>query len=117
MAAFELSFGIRKESLKKKVSEEIAFALISLILGQIQEPASSSTTTEHLFLLVLFLGSFLFGTQRKWSLVMLDRWSSYAVTIVWEFAWADSALVVSDKWPSYRGSCLNRFDCSLNYLN
>ena len=30
MAAFELSFGIRKEFLKKKISEEIAFAFISL---------------------------------------------------------------------------------------
>ena len=43
---------------------------------------------------------------------MLDRWSSYTVTIVWEFAWADSGLVVFDEWLSYRGGCLNRFDCS-----
>ena len=43
---------------------------------------------------------------------MLDRWSSYTVTIVWEFAWADSELVVFDGWLSYRGGCLNRFDCS-----
>ena len=46
------------------------------------------------------------------SLVALDRWSSYTVTIVWKFAWANSALVVLDKWSSYRGGCLNRFDCS-----
>ena len=42
---------------------------------------------------------------------MLGRWSSYTVTIVWEFAWADSASVVFDKWSSYRGGRLNRFDC------
>ena len=43
---------------------------------------------------------------------MLDRGSSYTVTIVWEFAWPGSALVVLDKWPFYRGGCLNRFDCN-----
>ena len=42
---------------------------------------------------------FLFGRQEKWSLVALDRWSSYTVTIIWGFAWA------------YRGGRLNRFDC------
>ena len=35
--------------------------------------------------------------QKKWSLITLDRWSSYTVTIVWEFAWADSVLVVLDE--------------------
>ena len=53
---------------------------------------------------------FLFGEQRKWLLVALGRWSSYTVKIVWEFAWADSALVVLDKWPSYRGGHLSSFD-------
>ena len=48
MTAFELSFSIRKELKKKKVSGEIAFALLSLALVQIQEPASRSTTTDHL---------------------------------------------------------------------
>ena len=38
--------------------------------------------------------------------------SSYTVTIVWEFAWVDSALVVLDEWLSYRGGYLNRFDCN-----
>ena len=33
---------------------------------------------------------------------------------VWEFAWADSTLVVLDEWLSYRGGRLNRFDCSKN---
>ena len=28
---------------------------------------------------------------------VLDTWSSNKVTTVWEFAWADSALVVLDK--------------------
>ena len=40
------------------------------------------------------------GDKKKWSLVALDRWSSYTATIVWELAWADSVLVVLDKWPS-----------------
>ena len=29
---------------------------------------------------------------------MLDRWSSCTVTIGQEFAWADSALVVLQRW-------------------
>ena len=49
--------------------------------------------------------------SKKWLLVALDRWSSYTVTIVWEFAWADSPLVVLDEWSSYRSGRLNRFDC------
>ena len=53
----------------------------------------------------------LFGTQKKCSLVALDRWLSYTVTTVWEFAWVDSALVILDEWLSYRGGRLNRFDC------
>ena len=43
---------------------------------------------------------------------MLGRWSSNTVMIVWEFAWADSALVILDKWLSYRDCPWNRFDCS-----
>ena len=58
-------------------------------------------------------GFFSFGKQKKWLLVALDRWSSYTVTIVWEFAWADSALVVVDEWSSYRGGCLSRFNCDI----
>ena len=54
---------------------------------------------------------FHFGRQKKWLLVMLDRWSSYTVTIIWEFAWADSALVILDEWSSYRGGHLSRFYC------
>ena len=41
-----MKFSIREELLKKKVSGEIAFALISLFHVQIQEPASWSTTTR-----------------------------------------------------------------------
>ena len=33
--------------------------------------------------------------------------------IVWEFAWADSALVVLDEWSIYRGCRMNRFDCNM----
>ena len=54
---------------------------------------------------------FSFGRQNGWLLVALDRWSSYTVTIVWDFPWADPVLVVLDKWSSYSGGCLNRFDC------
>ena len=53
------------------------------------------------------------GRQKKWSVVLLDKWLPYTVTIVWEFVWADSALVVLDKWLPYGGGCLNRFDCTL----
>ena len=56
---------------------------------------------------------FSFGKQQKQSLVVSDR--SYTVTVVWEFAWAGSALVILDEWLSYRGGHLNRFDC--NALN
>ena len=53
---------------------------------------------------------FSFGRQKKWSLVALGRWSSYTVTIVWGFAWADSALVILDKWSCYTCGRLNRSD-------
>ena len=52
------------------------------------------------------------GDKKKWSLVVLDRWSSYTVTIIWEFARADPVLVVLDEWSPYRGGRLNRFDCT-----
>ena len=56
---------------------------------------------------------FSFGGQNKWLLVALDRWSSCTVTILWEFAWMDSALIVLDKWPSYRGGRLYRYNWAL----
>ena len=43
---------------------------------------------------------------------MLDRWSSYTVTTVWEIAWVDLVLVTIEKWFSYSGDRLNRFDCN-----
>ena len=49
-------------------------------------------------------GFFSFARQKKWLLVVLDRWLSYTVTIVWIFAWTDSALVVLEEWSSYRGT-------------
>ena len=69
-----------------------------------------------LFLVMFCIGCFRqvvfsFGCQKKGSLVTLGRCLSYTVTIVWEFAWTDSALVVLDKWSSYRGGRLSRFDC------
>ena len=51
------------------------------------------------------------GSQKKWSLVDWEVWLSYTVTIVWEFAWADSALAILDELSSYRSGRLNRFDC------
>ena len=59
---------------------------------------------------------FSFGGFKKLLLVALDRWSSYTVTIVWEFAWADSALVVLGDWLSYRDGRISRFDCSTIFL-
>ena len=47
---------------------------------------------------------------------MLDSWSSYTVTIVWEFAWLDSVLFFLDEWFSYGGRCLNRFDCTCYFI-
>ena len=54
VAAFELCFSIKKEFLKKKVSGEIAFELISLFHVDIQEPTSRSTTTTAFFFLAKF---------------------------------------------------------------
>ena len=45
-------------------------------------------------------------------LIALNRCLSYTVTIVCEFAGADSALAVLDKWSSYKSGGLNRFDCN-----
>ena len=47
-------FQYQKEFLKKKVSGEIAFDLISLFHVQIQEPASRSTTTRAFVFLAKF---------------------------------------------------------------
>ena len=55
--------------------------------------------------------SFHLGDKKKWLLVVSDRWQSYTVTVIWEFAWVDSALVVLDEWLSYGGGRWNRFDC------
>ena len=64
------------------------------------------------FLVVVLDKFFSFGRQKKWSLVALNRWLSYTVTIAREFAWVDSGSVVLDEWSSYRGGRLNRFDCN-----
>ena len=66
--------------------------------------------------MVVLDGFFSFGGQKKWLVVVLDSWLSYAVTIVWELAWADLVLVILDEWLSYRGDRLNRFDCTSKYL-
>ena len=69
---------------------------------------------ESNFVAVVLDSFFSFGRQKKWSLVVLDRWSSYTVTIVWELAWADSALVAIDECSSYRGGRLSRFNFTRN---
>ena len=43
----------------------------------------------HCFFRISLLDKvFFIWETKKWSLVTLDRMSSYTVTIVWEFAWA-----------------------------
>ena len=37
--------------------------------------------------------------------------------IVWEFAWLDSALVILDKWLSYRDGRWGRFVCIDIYVS
>ena len=52
--------------------------------------------------LVVVLGRLFFVRKtKKRLLAALDRWLSYTVTIVGEFAWTDSALVVFDKRWSF----------------
>ena len=46
--------------------------------------------------------------KKKGLLVVLNRWSSYAVMTV--FAWVNSALVILHEWSSYTGGCLDMFD-------
>ena len=50
--------------------------------------------------------------QKKWLLVALYRWLSYAVTILWELTWAGSAMVVLDKWSFYIGGQISGFGCN-----
>ena len=54
MAVFELCFSTENNFLKKKVSREIAFELISLFHVQIQELISRSTTTTAFVFLAKF---------------------------------------------------------------
>ena len=62
-----------------------------------------------MFFIGCFRQFFFIWETKKWSLVVLDRLLSYTVTIVWEFSWADSELVVLVEWSSYRGGRLNMF--------
>ena len=68
--------------------------------------------TEKSFLVVVLDRLFSFGRQKNRSLVALNRWSPYTVTIVREFAWVDSALIILDEPLPYRGGRLNVFDCN-----
>ena len=51
-----------------------------------------------IFAVVVLDRFFSFGEQKKWLLVALGSWLSYAVMIVWELARADLVLVVLDEW-------------------
>ena len=44
---------------------------------------------------------------KKLQLVALDKWTSYTVTIAWNW------LERTQHWSSYTGCCINRFDCTL----
>ena len=70
MAAFESCFRIRKEFLKKKVSGEIAFDLISLFHVQMQESTGRSTTTREFVFLAKFAEFYyhkIFETRYRWQ--------------------------------------------------
>ena len=60
---------------------------------------------------MVVLGGVLWETK-KWLLVALDRCLSDTVTIVREFAWADSRLVVLEKWSSCKDGHMNMLDCN-----
>ena len=69
MAALDLYFSIRKNFLKKKVSGEIAFDLISLFHVQIQEPTSRSTTIRAFVFLAKFAEFYyrkIFEARSRW---------------------------------------------------
>ena len=77
MAAFELCLSIRKEFLKKKVSGEIAFELISLFHVLVQEPASRSTTTRAFVFLTKFAEFYYHKIFETGSLWRPKRWLIY----------------------------------------
>ena len=73
-------------------------------------------TVSHFFTGQSFTGVvldilFSFWGQKKWSLVVLDRWLPY----IWKLASVDTTFVILDKWLTYRGGCLSKFDCSNLY--
>ena len=74
MAAFEVSFSITKEFLKKKVNVKLAFALISLFRVQIQDFASRSSTTRAFVFLSKFAEFYyhkISDTRSRWELKRL----------------------------------------------
>ena len=73
MAAFELCFSVRKEFLKKKVSGENSFDLISMFHVQIQQPKSMSTTTTAFVFLRKF-AEFYYHKIFETSLWALYNW-------------------------------------------
>ena len=57
---------------------------------------------------------FIWGTKKMVS-GRVRQVAVFIVTIVWELACAHAALVIFDKWTSYRGGPIIRFDCSIFY--
>ena len=69
-AAFEVSFSTRKEFLKKKVSGEVVFTLISLFLV-----TRSTTTIEHLSFLQKLLNSIITKYSKQKKLMMTQEFA------------------------------------------
>ena len=71
---------IIKQQLSKYNQREIYFfSIVAIYLFLI-------SSLEKVFEWLFQTGFFSFGRPNKWSLVALDRWSSYVVTTEWEFA-------------------------------
>ena len=88
VAAFEVSFSIRKELKKKKDNGKVAFPLVSLFHIQIQEPASKSSTMRTFVFLVKFAEFYyhkIFDARSQWELEHLcDERSPCGISITGE---------------------------------
>ena len=88
VAAFEVSFSIRKELKKRKDNGKVAFPLVSLFHIQIQEPASKSSTMRTFVFLVKFAEFYyhkIFDARSQWELEHLcDERSPCGISITGE---------------------------------
>ena len=107
----DIKLHIKKQQQSKYNQRNVYFlGIVALCLLPI---SSLGKVVQRLFQ----TGFFYKKKKKKWSLVTLDRWLSYVVRIIREFAWADTALVILDGWLSDRSSCLSKFNCIGFYLN